>query len=485
MEHVTFPKSMPAEADRDVTVFALLFRALQRWRLVAAIVIPAIALALAYVVLVPPSYTATALVMVTGENGNALADTPAPAAYNELEVVQTQVEAIRAPAVVSAVADGLSADERRKLAQSDGLIPAFAEAGDAARPTSRDQEIRKALVKAMKVEQVSLSSIISISFTAGDPALAADIANRTMAIAANQARERAATQVEKGLSPINERVSTLHEQLRQEQEAARKFREDNELYGSRNPAALKAQLASLTAKLAQARSQQLAARSRAVNFASPTASSDGGVSDSAMLGSPAMVQLRQKISELSAQLTSLRASLGDRHPRVQEAQSSLDELQRRLDDETSTMVDSLQQDARASRTEEDLLAGAIKDLEAMIAAAQEAENQAQELERKASATEAVYRQLLQRQTLLQQMQSADLYKISLEPVSPAEVPRDKSHPKSALILVMTVTISLILGLLAVLLSEQWARWRRQSLGAGKPPRAGTLASAQAGSTRNQ
>ena len=456
-----------AESPKEVTIFAVAAQALRRWRLIAVVVVPAMALAIGYILVVPPSFTASALVEVTGASGDAISEAKPSSTYQEKEVVQTQVEAIRAPVVLNQLLEKLTPEEQDRLArrQQSILAPIADLMGLEKWPRYTPENIGRAkrlqviVADGMRVEQVGLSAIISISYTAPDPILAAKVANELVAIATSQARERSAKSIELGLQPISTGVAGLREQLRREQEEARQFRERHQLYGANSSAALVAQLAVLNTKLAGASSEQTLFRSKIQAIgASPDA--DGqAVSSSTVLNSPTIARLRDRASELSGELQNLRSSLGPRHPSVLSVRSQLAELERRLAKETQVVVSSLKQDAHASQNEQDLLARKIQDLQVAISSSEQAEIRAKELDRRAAATEVVYRQLLQRETMLQQMGSKDLFVISMEPLSRAEIPWKKSHPNSVLIIVIASTIALTLGLLLVVASEQWRRLR--------------------------
>lgn len=453
-----------AESVKEVTIFAVAAQAARRWRLIALVLVPAMVLAIGYILVVPPSFTAQALVEVTGASGDAISEATPSSTYQEKEVVETQVEAIRAPAVLNQLIEKLTPEERDRLAPPQRSVLASIAGLVGVEVSSLEVEnpmnLTEIVASGIRVEQVGLSAIVSISYTAPDPVLAAKIANELVAIAANQARGRSAKSIELGLQPITKRVDALREQLRQEQEEARQFRERHELYGANSSAALVAQLSVLNNRLAGASSQQTLSRSKIQAIGASRDADGDATASSTVLNSPTIARLRDRASELSAELQNLRSSLGPRHPRVLSVRSQLDELERRLDKETKVVVSSLKQDASASQNEQDLLARKIQELQDAISDSEQAEIRAQEMDRRAAATEAVYRQLLQRETMLQQMGSNDLFVISMKPLSRADVPRKKSHPNSVLVIVIATTIALILGLLLVLVSEQWRKFRR-------------------------
>ncbi|MBC6715559.1 GumC family protein [Aurantimonas sp. DM33-3] len=453
------------QAVRQISVFALILSSLKRWPILVLSLVVAFAIAGAYLVYTVPSYTATALIEITGDRGDAVAERKASEAYQAAEVVQTQIEAIRAPRVVNLLIEQLSRKEIDSLAprRNSLLKPIKYYLGMGRGPLSEAQEvtrIKQTIAEAISVSQIGLTAVIKVSYTAEDPTLAAKVSNDIAAIAVQEARGRAATVTADAVLPLSIEVQSLREELELQQEEARRFRQDNNLFGEGGSAALVQQLASLNKKLAEVRGTEAEMQSRIGMLNS--ALSDVSNAASPVLSSPTVQQLKDRRSNLAADLNSARTIFGDRHPQIKRLRSQLEEIDASLREETGVVVAAMRQNATASSDEQRRLLQLITELQNRIATAEGSELKASELDRRAQATAAVYSELLKRETMLERMQKADLFVAGIRIISAAEEPFEPSHPKSVLILTLAGTLALLFGLVLVIVTEQIVAVKRQA-----------------------
>ncbi|MEN3791622.1 GumC family protein [Fulvimarina sp. MAC3] len=460
------------QATQQISVFALVLRGLRRWPILVASLAIALALAAAYIVVTEPTYTATSLIEVTGESGDAIAERTAGNTYQATEVVQTQIEAIRAPRVVNLLIKQLSPNELEKLAPErptlrDRLQVLFGMKQRSLSEAQNEIRIKQTISEAISVSQIGLTAIVRIAFTSEDPELAAKVANDIAAIAVEQAKGRAATVNADAVSPLSFEVQGLREELQLQQEEARRFREDNNLFGEGGSTALVQQLASLNRKLAEVRGNEAEMQSRIgmLNSVSPETSDAA----STVLSSPSVQQLKSRRSALAAELNSASTSLGERHPRIKRLRSQLEEIDAGLRAETDTVVSSMRQTASASSDEQRRILQSITKIENRIATAERNELKASELDRRADATATVYSELLKRETMLERIQKADLFVAGIRVISSAEPPFEPTHPKSILVLTLAGTIGILVGLVLVIVTEQLAAASRQPRTVPKTP----------------
>ncbi|MBV8474714.1 MAG: hypothetical protein JO234_14960, partial [Hyphomicrobiales bacterium] len=134
----------------------------------------------AYLALAKQTFTGTCLILIEPPAKAGVAGAPDAATSaidsNELD---SQAEVIRSWQVADLMTKSLSPEDRSRLAadfRPNGLLPAWMAKGGAGAPTADGLDFAR-MLRALSVTRMERTYVLSISFTATDPNLAANVAN--------------------------------------------------------------------------------------------------------------------------------------------------------------------------------------------------------------------------------------------------------------------------------------------------------------------
>ncbi len=320
---------------------AVLARALR----IAIVTILALAVTAAILMFIPRTYESTARVMV--EASTSAADTTAR--------VASQVELIRSRDLMAQVAEG---EGLRSLPEFSN--PAFSPVAMLMRliglgdKRSADEIVLGNLVDRVTVAREGESSVISITLRAGDPQLAAGIANRVARShvdgwAARQAADSAGatTRLEQEIDELKAKVSTADG-------AVASYRIE---HGLAEAAALPAvdAMTEAAASIAEAQQRRNSAESRARVIRGLLESGEplNGVAE---LGNSAvMALLMQSRATLSAELTQKQTTLLPNHPTIRALRAQIEQVESQVRAEADKIATSLEAEARIAGDHEKAL----------------------------------------------------------------------------------------------------------------------------------
>ena len=177
-----------------------------------------------------------------------------------------------------------------------------------------------------------------------------------------------------------------------------------------------------------------------------------GSSASQVAASPLIVQLRQQEAQLIQQKADMATRYGPRHPKMQEMQSQIRELNAKIGEETRRITGGMRNDVAAT-------AAQVASLEASLARAQKDASaqsmtrvELKALEANAQSTRTMYQSFV---TRLRQVQDEEAIQMpDARVVSRASPPSSPSSPKRTLIFAAAVPAGLLLGLLVALFMER-------------------------------
>lgn len=294
-----------------------------RWRLELAIVAVVLALVIAWTLVTPRSYEATASLLF---DARPLDPTGTDGAQQEGAVAQiaTQSDVIQSEAIATEVSRSL------QLAASPGVVAGWRQStggtGDI------DAWYGRQLLTSLDVVPVAGSRVMSIKYKAADPEFAAQVANGFVS-SYLAAKLRQDTDPARTYSRwFVDRTKEVRAQLEAAQAKLTAFQRKTGIVDSGEANAEQARLAELSSQLtgAEAASADLTARSGSNASASPD-----------VQASSVVQQLRSSIAAKSAEISQLSADLGPNHPTRQAAEAELAALNRRLAIEVGTTTRSV------------------------------------------------------------------------------------------------------------------------------------------------
>ena len=448
----------PAASYAGVGDFIRILR--RRRNLVLAVVGTIVLLTFLAVARMTPVYSTTAVVMI--EPVDAIPGavvTPAVASPSEEGRIATKLELLASRALARRVARTLNLDENKEFAPADASKPGIFEkvigwfAPD--RPNSDeglmrlDPEDRNAAAKArmekvtdrlidhLAVERVAKSHLINVTATSTDPYMAALIANRIAETHIKSQLTAERDSDEQRAEQLRMRVDQLRRQLQESDRSVAAYRSAHGMAAEKPEDLAQAELARLSGSLAEAQAELAATSVRA--------------SDSSVVSSPVLNDLRGQEAGLQKKLSELTAFYGRGYPEVAATKAQLSTLQSRISTEVSRAAGSLRNEQQASAARAGQIAAEVGAVQSRSYSNGFADVALRDLEREAQTSNALYLSMLAR---LKEMEAkGDTQHSDVSIVSRAPVPDIPSYPKPKRALGVALIGSLILALILALAAE--------------------------------
>jgi uncharacterized protein involved in exopolysaccharide biosynthesis len=216
-----------------------------------------------------------------------------------------------------------------------------------------------------------------------------------------------------------------------------KFREQHQLVAQKGTTVTAQQLTEINSQLI------MSAADRAQKEANLREISGGGGTAAQVLASPVIQQLKGQQSELRRKQAELATRYKPMHPEMINIQAQIDDLNKKIQEESSNIVRSMQNDVNAARTKEASLRESLNSLQKTTGTQSQDEVQLRELEREAEANRTLYENFLARfkQTSAQEdMQQPDAHIIAQ-----AELPTVPTFPRKTMLMALSLMLALVTG----------------------------------------
>ena len=405
----------------------------RKWKLIAGIILAALALGLVVTLLTTPQYRSTARIEISPIDTNV---TNVEALDEDRLVMdgsylQTQYELLESRSQAERVA-------RAARLQRD---PAFLEAyGLSSEATIPLKTIVTILLRDLTIEPVVGSNLIDISFKSPNRDLSAKIANTwaEQFLAGNLDRRFGANV--QAREYLSSRLNEVRANLEDSERALITYATNQELVQISGPSQagtegvsrtlVSDELETLNSQLANATAARIAAEAAQ---AAPRAAT------TETLGSVA--QLRRQLASARAELANVSTTLGDQHPDVLALQSQIAELERAVSVETRRASSEAQAGVSEARANERALRARIATLKREYLGEQQAGVQYAILDREVRTNRELYDALLQQ---YKNLGAAGVGRNNMTMVDPAEVSNNPVEPN----LLSNMLIFLALGTLA-------------------------------------
>lgn len=463
-----------------------LFRRVWRRKLmIAAIAVGGTAVTAAVLLLIPPRYTATAQLMLGPPAQSTLLN-----ANQVLAGITPDTEAVN-----SAIAVAGSRDVADRVIDKLGLVrdpnfntalkpdPAWLTAlldlhtylpaswadaliklvsGDAGSPVEEARRNHNRLVEAflkrLDAGAAGESRVVSLSFQAEDPRLAARVAN---AIAeeyiSSGVEQRIALNKETNVW-LAQQLDSLREQVMTADQAVEDYRSKNGLVESRGDTLASQETAELGTQLVMARTDRAAAEAKLQQVQSLLASPQGTESAGAVLQSPLIQGLRAQEAQVEQTIADLSQTYGERHPKILGAKAQLADLQSKIRLEINRIVKDYTNEVAVARARETSLSSSLQQTRNQVAGLNQSDIHLRSLEREADASRTLLENFLAQS---QQTSSEQSFKQpDANIISHASEPEKPSFPKKRILSVLALGAFGMLGIFIALLIEEFDRGLR-------------------------
>lgn len=461
--------------DIDVDLRQLFASLGRRWRSIAAVTLLVTLVAFLLAWSATPQYRAeTRILIETRESPftrlNPAADVDRP--ILDAEGVTSQVQVIASTDILKKVAGDLNLASRREFnASADmSLFKRVLVATGLVRDPQAvpaEERVLGAFREKLKVYNVERSRVIVIEFSSVDPQLAAAVPNalaQAYLSVQQSAKLQSNTDATQWLQP---EIASLSERVKEAEAKVAAFRSQSDLLIGQNDSVLATQqLSELSSELSRVRANRSAAEANAQSLRNGIDSGASLESLPEVLSSPLIQRLREREVELKAQIADLSTSLLGNHPRIRALNSQLNDLEGQIRAEARKVLVGLETEARTAAARE---ASLISDLEGLKQVSAQAGGQQVELralEREAAAQRQLlesyltrYREALSRGEGNYLPADARIFSTAVPPVEPY-------FPKILPITVAAFVASLLLMVLATLARELFSGRAMRPAGSG-------------------
>ncbi len=456
-----FEMTSPAELAKSATDFLR-----RQFPIILFFSLLGIGLGAAYLLTTPPMYTAKAVMVIDSRKIQMFQKHEEPGSnLIDSAMVDSEAEMLKSENVSLAVIKRFHlADDSEFISPGRGLFQSLlgtvsylfgSDFFDSDIPKSEYERTRRAaavFAKRLSVKRIGFSYVIEISFESLDPQRAADVADavaNAYIVDQLQAKFQAARTAG---SWLHDRLRELREQASTAERAVVDFKAQNNIVstgGSDKRLVHEQQVAELNSQLVIARAQVSEAGARlervqaVLRADSPAASVDATVADT--LKNEVIIKLRSEYLTLAEREADWSRRYGSYHLAVINVRNQMNEIRKSILDELQRIAESYRSDFEIAKQRQ---AGIEQELAQAVAQSQVADRARvtlTELESNAQSYRTLYDDFLQRYTESVQQQSFPITEARV--VTPAARPLKKSHPNTILVLLISASGGMILGLM--------------------------------------
>lgn len=306
-----------------------------RWTVAGWILMLTLGATLAWILLRPTWWTATAPVLVdlqASDVGGGYAP-GLVASY-----MATQIDVARSERVAERAVETLHAEERKRNPD----VPALS--------AERRRERVATLQDGLQIKPARESNIIHVNWTGRSASEATRVADAVANAFVDVSLELKTGPAKQGSAWFEKQVRDSRQALEQAQLKLSEFQQKAGIVGSEQVDYEMARLTELSTQLAQVQAQTTDSQSKR-NASRDTVAE--------VMQSPLVNGLKADIARLEAQVQQAAATMGPRHPQMQKLDAELAALQSRLSTETSRIARSIETSFQAGRAREGELTAAV------------------------------------------------------------------------------------------------------------------------------
>jgi len=485
-----YPTAEPAPDGSDKLVAALMRQKLLIFGVAAFVAAAGIGLTLREA----PKYSATALLMLDPTPDQIVPDRVAASGRADAAIVESEIEAIRSPVLVTRLARELALDSDPEWVDPDATIiaanaspvpgtgagapgrkigfepsaadmnpvpvrygPAAAAplAASAVGPTVRTipDEVTDAVAAAIDVRRRGLGYVVEVSAVSESPARAAEMANSLSSIYLTSLTEARAAASDDANGWLDERLAELRREVQEKTAAAQQYRAQRNLLTAQGSSLAEQQIVEIQSSLMATRSEYAQHRAQ-YELVSGIARS-GGSLNSIDIPDETMRDLRSKEATLSQRIADLETRYGKAHPSLLQAYEEKQALDERISSEMQRLAASAKLRADAVGARLSTQEAQLNSLTGKLVSDDFDAVKLSGLDSDAHAARVVYESFLQRSHEIQSQGAPAA--VSARLLAPARPPRDPTSPQLLLNAALSIGAGILLGLLTGIIAERSRR----------------------------
>jgi len=306
----------------------------------------------------PKMFLAKATMLIEPETPKIVSLDPLQNSTNIMFFYETQYEIIRSRSLANSVIENLSLAKSPEFAKKSSLLDAILallqhwappEYLTMFQPEQSPGALKESLFlefqKRLHVKGEEKSQIVSVSFEASNPKLAADVANAIASAYMETGLESRLTMAKQAASWLTKRLDELREKVTVSEAALQKFQTSEGIVDSQSQHNIvKDRLASITSSLVKAQTDRVEAEIRFNQVRGAREAGKHLENLRAVLEDPLIQKLKEEESRLGRRVAELLERYGPKHPKMIAAKSDYNESMRHLKEEVSRVVDSIRKE---------------------------------------------------------------------------------------------------------------------------------------------
>jgi capsular exopolysaccharide synthesis family protein len=392
--------------------------------------------AFAFLMLRPPVYSATALVMINPRQERVvnsqelLGDLP-----RDSSAIDSEIEVLRSPALMSELAEALGMMRRSTSANGAG-----------ASSSATDN-----LASAIDVRRRGLTYVIEIGARSTDPHRAQLIANTYADVYITSQVTNRSDAAQRANSWLARRLAELREDVQQKESAAETFRVQNGLMAAQGSSLAETQITNVQTQVLQAQADLAAAQARYQQLQDLRASGASLETIGNIINSETIHSLRDREADIARRQSDLENRYLPTHPAVQAIRAERQDINDQIQREIQRITVNLGNEVAVARARLETLQSSLHAATGDLSENSSASVRMRELEREAAASRQVYESYLQRYQEIADQDQLNTSDARL--VAYATQPTHPSFPTLRVSLALAIAVGLLLGLGAGVVAE--------------------------------
>ncbi|MBB3610083.1 polysaccharide biosynthesis tyrosine autokinase [Rhizobium sp. BK602] len=461
--HSAVPK--PEEQDGFIDLDRLMAVVIRRIRTIMTGVIILVALAVAYLLTATSSYTSMTQILLDENMTKYAEDQPPPASSQQADMdIASAVEILKSNEMALRVVDSAGLVDNDTILNPPQSPVALIKSGiklvvsafKPARPPLSPEEAREAqrqmvaamLQDALKVERVTRSSVVSVSFSSTDPQLAAKVtrayadAYLTDQLNANfDATERASVW-------LQERLNDLRQRAQEASLEVEKYKADNGLTSTGGELMSEQQISDLNKQLIIAQADTASASARYNQYKSiidqgPDNAVKNATISSSQTDNSVLQDLKTRYLAVQKREQDVTQNFGADHPQAIALKAERQDITRQIYEELQQLTASYKNEYDVAQSRAVSLRESIEGVVGKNSEANKSLVHLNELNQRATALKTLYEAYLGRYEQAAQQRSFPIAKARV--ISAAGVPTAPSSPKKTLVLALSIILGLMAG----------------------------------------
>lgn len=447
-----------AAPSRDADLGGLLQILRQNIKKIIFATLAGMTLAIAYLAVAKPVYTATASIFIDPRTRKVVSDELTQGdPSSALALVDSQMSIIMSDAVLRRVVAALRLDQNPDYATPPGpglmykLKSAFAEQAAPVKRLPVDQAIQK-LLDGVKVKRASKTYVVDIEASADEPVMARDIAQAVADAYLADQRDTKAAQAKEANGLIDGRLEELRQQVSRAEAAVDRFKKEKNILTSEGGIVTEQQLTKINSELITARA--VAAESKARHDQIQATLKAGGAGAEVIpdaIRSGLIQRLREQYSQVARREAALSSQLQPKHPVLIEVRSQLAEVKAQIAAELKRVATAAQADYEIAKNREREVSEQLEKAKAEVSRTNTDQIRLRDLEQDATASRELLRVFLSRAKETQEQQNVAIADARI--VTPPSVPPKPAKPVSWLILALGLLGGLGMGVASALIGD--------------------------------